>query len=698
MLEALLAPRSIAIVGASERPSPGRAILLSLERMGFDGAIWPVNPRNATVLGRACYPSLRDLPGAPDVVAFCLGNDRLPDAFAEAAERGARAAVIYSAGFAELETEEGRRLAVTITGLSHEAGVALCGPNCMGVLNPATRSSTYLHEVFDAGRVAGNVGLISQSGSICIGLAADCRRFGFSHLISTGNEMVLTTEDFLDALIEDTATKVIALFTESVRRPERFVAALDRAADAGKPVVVLKVGKTARAQHAIATHTGGLAGEAGVFSAVLRAHRAIEVDDPAELAEVLAACQGTHLPKGRRLAVVTGSGGQTELILDLAERTQVLLEPMAPEDRSAIAPVIGGVPGEGNPLDAWGNGRPDVNYPHALRRLGASVHCDAVAFCGDGMDGHPLDGPEEDLPYAQYVRDAAAESAKPFYYMSTRAGVFRTDMVQILRPHGVAMLSGVTHALGAIAKLAQWSQPRPPARSSAAIASAALDSTRATINEFDAKRLLAAAGVATVPEQLVQTAEQAQQAAAALGFPVVLKVVADAIAHKTEFSLVELRLADAEAVAAAFARLQARLAALPEKTEIAGILVQPMVSDGVEVLAGLRNDPEFGLVLAFGLGGTLVELFREVVLRPLPLREGEAEAMIASTAILSKLLAGMRGAPAADVESLTRSLYALSDFAVANAGCIAEIDVNPIKVLPRGRGCLALDAMILPRR
>jgi acyl-CoA synthetase (NDP forming) len=698
MPQPLLAPRSIAVVGASERPSPGRAILLSLDRMGFTGEVWPVHPRNATVFGRDCYASLAELPGAPDIVAFCLGNDRLPEAYAQAAARGARGAVIYSAGFAELASAEGHALARTITGISREAGIALCGPNCMGVLNPATRSSAYLHEVFDPERVAGNVGLISQSGSICIGLAADTRRFGFSHIISTGNEMVLTTEDFLEALVDDPATRVIALFTEAVRRPERFVAALDRATDAGKPVVVLKVGKTARAQEAIATHTGGLAGEAGVFSAMLRAHRAIEVDDPAELTEVLAACQGTHLPRGPRLAIVTGSGGQTELILDLAERTAIRLPPMAAADRDAIAPVIGGVPGGGNPLDAWGNGKPEVNYPHAMRVLGASPHCDAVAFCGDGMDDHPLDGPAEDLPYAEFVRDAAAAGEKPFYYMSTRAGVFRTDMVAILRPGGVPMLSGVTQALGAIAKLAAWSAPLPPARAAPALTPAGFDVARATIHEHDAKRLLAASGVATVPELLARSETEAVAAASALGYPAVLKVVADAIAHKSEHALVELRLADEAALRAAWARLQSRIAALPGAPDVAGILVQPMVSAGVEVLAGVRHDADFGLVLAFGLGGTLVELFRDVVLRPLPLREGEAEAMIAETQLAAKLLAGLRGAPPADVPALARTLYALSDFAVANARDIAEIDVNPIKVLPHGQGCLALDAVILPRR
>lgn len=693
-LKALLEPRSIAVVGASERPSPGRAIMASLARMGFPGRVWPVHPRLPAVLGVPCVASVADLPEPPDVVAICLGVDRAVEAFRDAAVRGAKAAVIYSAGFAEAGSEEGRRRAEAVTAAAREHGILLCGPNGMGMLSPHARSSTYLHEVFDADRVRGNVALISQSGSICIGMAADCRRFGFSHIISTGNEMVLTAEDFLEAVIEDAHTRVVALFLETSRRPDRLLAALDRAATLGKPVVVLKTGKTARAAEAVASHTGGLAGEAPAFSALLRAHRAIEVQDLSEMTEVLAAAQGLRFPTGNRLAVVTGSGGQAELLLDLAEATGVRLDPMAEPDRAAIAPVIGGVPGDGNPLDAWGNGQAEVNYPHALKVLGASPHCDAVAFTMDGMDGHPLDAPEEDLPYATMLADAARASEKPYYALSTRAGVFRTDQERVLREAGVAVVSGATQGLGAIAKLAAWGRPLPPRRRARPLAPEVPVSGRPSIHEYDAKRMLAAAGLPVPSEQLARTLPEALAAAEALGFPVVLKAVSDAIPHKTELGLVALDLRDAASVRFAWATLQERLAG---QTSVAGILVQPMLRGGVEVIAGVRHHEGLGLVMAFGLGGTLVELIGEVALRALPLREGEAEALIAEARLAAALLAGVRGAPPSDLPALAEALYALSDFAMANAGWIAEVDVNPIKVFPRGQGCIALDALIIPR-
>ena len=278
-LEALFQPRSIAVIGASEKPTVGRRMVASLDRIGFAGAIYPVNPTYPTILGHPCYPSIADVPEAPDVAVFCLGHQRVLDAFIAAARRGIKGAVIYDGGFAE-QGEEGRRLQDGILAICREAGIALCGPNCMGVLNPHHPSTTYLGELRDPTGLAGNVGLVSQSGAVCISLLTDIRRFGFSHVVSSGNEAVLCAADYLEYLVEDPHTAVIGLFIETIREPDRFVAALDRAAAAGKPVVVLKVGPGERARRAVPTHTGGTAGEPAAVSALLRAHRAIEVVGP----------------------------------------------------------------------------------------------------------------------------------------------------------------------------------------------------------------------------------------------------------------------------------------------------------------------------------------------------------------------------------------------------------------------------------
>src|SRR6267378_5959529 len=465
-LDRLLRPRSIAIVGASERPSVGRTLVEALDGIGFRGDVYPINPKYESLLGRRCYASVAELPRDVDVAAFCVNHARVLEHMQLAADRGVGAAVIFDGGFAEADAE-GRARQDAIAAICREASMALCGPNCMGVISPHVPSLVYIQAVHDPTRLAGNVGLISQSGSICIGLLTDCRRFGWSQVISSGNEAVVAAADFLEYLVDDSATRVIAMFLETVREPERFVAALDRAADRGKPVVVLKVGRSERARRAITSHTGGLAGEARVFSAVLRAHRAIEVNELDEMVEVLACCQGPRRPSGRRVAVITASGGLAELILDLGTAAGLDLPPLTPAARVEMRNAIGTLSGDGNPLDAWGNGDYSTNFPRAVALLAADPTYDVVTFCSDSFDDQPFGTPDRLLAYARILAAGAAHSPKPFYYMTTRAGIFRKDVLAFLREHGIPVIGGTRQGLGAIDRLAGWTRTPAPLRAAA---------------------------------------------------------------------------------------------------------------------------------------------------------------------------------------------------------------------------------------
>ena len=693
-LRALLEPRSIAVLGASERPSIGRSIIESLGRLGYDGAIYPINARYEELLGFKCYPSVLELPAAPDVVAYCIGSAQLLESVRQLAERGAGGLVVYDGGFAERD-EGGRKLQDDVAALCREAGIALCGPNCMGVLNPVARSTSYLAAVRDPTGLAGNVGLVAQSGSICNGMLTDLRRFGFSLVVSSGNEAVVSTAAYLEYLIDDAATRVIATFTESVREPERYVAALDRAADRGKPVVVLKVGRSDRTRAAIHSHTGGLAGETRVFSEVLRAHRAIEVQDLDELTEVVAVCQGTRWPRGKRIGVTRGSGGQMELILDLAAPIGLDLPPLSAADRADAERVIGPITGDGNPLDYWGNGKFHTNLPHALATLAKSDAYDAVVYCLDTHDGQPMVQPDRLLEYAQILADAFDRSDKPHYLMNTRPGVMHSGQIELLRRHGVAVIGGTRQGLRAIDRMGRRamasSHPRPTPHRKPSLALG-----RRTINEFEAKRLLVALGLPVTRERLVGNLCEAEQAASEIGYPVVLKVVSDDIPHKSERGLVALGLASREALAEAWALLDRRVDDANLRGGLKGMLVQEFVQRGVEVFAGVSHDPDFGLTLAFGTGGIDIERARDFALRLLPLREGDAETMIAETGAAVSLQA-YRGKPPADRAALIACLYALADFATIEAEALAEIDLNPIKVLPAGEGCRVVDALIVTR-
>ena len=458
-LEALFRPKSIAVVGASEKPTIGRRLIASLDRFGFLGSIFPVNPNYSSVLGRQCFASIAELPETPDVAVFCVGHERVLEPFAAAAERGIKAAVIYDGGFAE-RGEEGRRRQAQIEGICRDGGLALCGPNCMGVLNPHHRSTTYLQELRDPAGLAGNVGIISQSGGFCIGLLNDVRRFGFSHVVSSGNEAVTATADYLDYLVDDPHTKVIGGFIETVRYPDRFAAALDHAAAQGKPVVMLKVGRTGRTQRAVTTHTGGSAGDPGSASELFRAHRAIEVADLVEFTEVIAAAQSTKQAAGRRIGVITSSGGLAELILDIAASTDLQLPPLPAAVKAEIDQQIGFVTGDGNPLDGWGNGTFLVNLPHALRVFDASPDHDIIVFCRDNCDGQPFESPEIGWAYLELFERAAAASGKPHYLLHSRPGLLHREQVAHLRKAGIPVVGGLREGLGAIDRLARRATTR----------------------------------------------------------------------------------------------------------------------------------------------------------------------------------------------------------------------------------------------
>jgi acetate---CoA ligase (ADP-forming) len=451
-LAALMRPESIAVVGASEKPTIGRRLIASLDALGYAGRVYPINPNYQSVLGRRCYAGFAELPKAPDAAAFCLGHARVLEAFLAAVEKGIRAAVIYDGGFAEMG-EEGRELQAHIAGVCREAGIALCGPNCMGVLSPHHKSSTYLQELRDPAGLAGNVGIISQSGGFCIALLVDLRRFGFSHVVSSGNEAVVTAAEFLEFLVEDRQTRVIGGFIEAVRQPERFAAALDRAAALGKPVALLQVGKTARARDAARTHTGGPVGEPAALSALFRAHRAIEVGSVVEFAEVLAAAQGEKRPTGQRIAVVTSSGGLAELILDTALSAGLELPPLSAAAKAEIEAKIGRITGDGNPLDAWGSGGFAQNLPHAFDLFDRSPEHDAIVLCRDNCDGQPFDVPELARGYIDLLVGAAARSKKPHFLLHSRPGLMDRALVARLRQHGIAVLGGIREGLGAIASL-----------------------------------------------------------------------------------------------------------------------------------------------------------------------------------------------------------------------------------------------------
>jgi acetate---CoA ligase (ADP-forming) len=700
-LDALLRPKSIAIIGASNKPSISRSLMVSLERLGYEGTVYPINPGYDEVMGKSCHASIEDLPETPQAAAFCVGHQRIVDSLEQAAERGVRGAAIFDGGFAEIGPE-GEQLQKQIGDICRSANMALCGPNCMGILNPIDRSSLYIQEIRNAQSLAGNVGLISQSGSILIGMMTDTRRFGFSHAISSGNEAVTSLVDYLEALIEDSHTRVIGLFIESIRDPERFIAALDAAYDAGKPVIVLKVGRNQRTLRAINSHTGGLAGSSQIFSAVLKAHRAIEVSDLDEFTEIIAACQSGRWPTGRRMGVITSSGGQAELMLDIAGETSIQLPPLPDTLKHEASRRIGHITGDGNPLDAWGNGAYAANLQIALELLDRNEQCDNIVLCADHMEDQPLGITDRPLTNFQHLVNAAQKSTKPHYVMSMRPGLFAKSHVDFLGKSDIAIVSGTRQGLGALDSLARWhsSNSKIAEFNNLPVSTVRklplIDCRRPSINEFDSKSILQQAGLPVTREHLVASLTQAQTAATEIGYPVVLKAISDDIAHKTEHGLVKLGIRNAQELEEAWSDMIAKVRSVEPGNRNPNLLIQEHVANGVETFAGVKRDPEYGLVMAFGMGGTAVEALADVVLRLLPLRNGDAQEMFDEIKSAS-LLRHTRSLGALDQAALKYCIESFASFAWAIREHIDAIDLNPIMLLQAGKGCRIVDALIIPR-
>jgi len=691
-IDRLIKPNSIAVLGASEKPSLGRSMVEALKTLGYAGAIYPINPKYESVAGVACFPDLRSIGRPVDAVAFCVGLEASLKGVRELAECGAGAGVIYGSGFAE-QGEAGRAIQAEIESISRSANIALCGPNCMGVLNPVHRSSTFFQPVRDPSGLVGQVGLVSQSGSIAASFLADLRRFGFSTVISSGNEAVVDLADYISYLAHDPATRVIAAFVESIKRPEAFVAALAEAALQDKPVIILKVGKSERAARQIQSHTGGLAGQTRIFSEALRAHRAIEVSSLAEMTEQIVVCLGARRPKGRRIGIVTTSGGQAELVLDLADAAGIDL-PLLPEAFRAEAEAgIGACVGAGNPLDAWGH---DGSYlPKAFALFSDRDLADAIVFCGtDCLDATALGRPGRDVIYAKNVADAAERSDKPHYYLTTRQNIISRAQVDLLSAAGVPLIGGTELGLRAIDRYARWVERKRLQAPSRPDSSMMSQLQMRIFDEYESKRLVDKFGVPVAREYAVQSVIEAAEAAKAIGYPVVVKALCRAVAHKSEHGFVHVGIANDD-------KLQWACHELDRNAEHAGMsidayLIQEMVGNGIEVFAGISRDPQFGLAMAFGLGGTAIEVLDDIALRLLPLLPGDAEAMIAGLRA-SALFGAFRGRPPLDVEALAKCLYALSDFACAHANRLEELDLNPVFVRPKGLGCVAVDAMIVMR-
>jgi acyl-CoA synthetase (NDP forming) len=689
LIEKLLNPRSIAIVGASDKIGPGFNAWSALKQVGFEGRIHLVNPNKPSLFGTKTFPTLSHVEGDVDAVFIAVKAESVLEVAQQAAAKKAGGLAILSSGFGDAG-EGGLTLQKGLASFCEKQNIAVCGPNCLGLLNFAGRTALFGTSLPDAVK-QGGIAAVVQSGSIGIALLNSARGLGLSHLITAGNEAVTTTADYLEALIGDPAVKSAIVFAEQIRKPQKFMAMARKAAEAGKPVIVLKSGRSARGQQAVMAHTGAVAGSVEACDAALAASGAIQVFTLDELIETAAlVSQVKSRPTSRGIGALSLSGGEIALALDAAEENGIAFAPLGGAE-AKIRPLMPDFSHLSNPLDLTWVGLYDPKVAEACAKaMGEEKEVGALVLVQDAPTGL---GAQQAGRYATLlgaVARGAQAAGKPLVAVTNLSDEPHPVLARAARDYGVPYLRGTREGLNAVARYASWAtRPARPAPVSTKTKQAVarrqmLLFAGRTPAEHEARKVLACYGIAGPKEALVATARQAANASMEIGFPVVLKGIVPGVIHKTEAGLVKLRLESAEAVLAAAKQMKAY-----------AFLVQKMESPVAEILVGGRVDPEFGPLVVVGAGGVNVELYKDVAVRIAPVSEAEALEALCATKI-SRVLDGWRGAPPADKAAAAKAIAAVSQFIADFAAEVREVEVNPLAVFAAGQGCAALDCVIVP--
>jgi acyl-CoA synthetase (NDP forming) len=689
-LREFFAPRSVAVVGASETSGWARFLFASQAAAGFDGPLIPVHPRHEKVFGRPAVASLRDLTEPVDLAFVMTPLEAVESVLDDAGAAGVRGAVVLASGYREVGGE-GHALQEQLTAKAAGLGITVLGPNCLGFLNAHARTAPFAL-YFTPPLQAGPVGVALQSGALASVFMAFARAhaIGVSTLTSLGNEAMIGTTDVIDYLIEDDQTKVICLFLEAISDPAGFVAAAERADRAGKPIVALKVGASEAGSAAALAHTGSVAGNDAVVDAALRQLNIIRVTSIEDLLTTAAVLGYSRWPRGRRMGAVTTSGGACDIIADRASAEGIELPPFSEATAAAITEHLPPFAEARNPLDVTGyflaNRRAGGLTPvdAALEHAVADPGLDFVLYSGLSVpDGQPEEAAARVLEERVAWLAGQAESA-PIPVIATTSTCVDLSSYgrELLGRHGVHLLGGIDLGIRAVGRALRWLDNRGTVRT-VPLPPAAPVSRTGPWPEAEARDLLTTFGIAPVPSFRVKDLRGALDAVHELGYPVVLKISSAEVTHKSDVGGVALDLRTEADVTAAFQRL----VELSEE-----VTVSPMRTGGVELLAGVTVDPTFGPVLAVGLGGIWVEVLKDVSLRVLPVEPDEIRRMLAELRGYP-LLTGARGQVAVDLDALALVISRVGQAACSLGSALQSFEVNPLWV--NGDQIEALDILVI---
>jgi acetate---CoA ligase (ADP-forming) len=699
---ALLHPRSVAIVGASSREGTlSWWPLHLLTANGFDGSIYPINPNRAEIDGVRCYPALSEIGQPIDVAIIALDAERSLQAAEECAELGVGAVVLPTHGFGE-SGEVGRARQERLTA-AVDGRLRIVGPNTDGIANLGNGAIASIQPLFGQGIASGPVAIATQSGATAGSLMVRLKREGIGcrFYASAGNESDLGLADFMSVMVQDPEVRLVLSFVESIRRPRDFLAVAALAAELGKPIVLIKVGRTAAGARRAAAHTGALAGADDLYDAIFREYGVIRVSELSELVAVTKYFLGNGAPARAGVAVMSVSGGQAGAVADQLTRVGVQVPAVAPatEGRLNEALELGG---GFNPCDLTGMVATDHGLAaRVYRAFAADDGIGTVVYARKALTGRAAIAAAANLAADVTSGDPSGQASAVVYAMD---GAVEGEEAEIYAGAGIPVFASISELGAAIGGLVAWRERREhvrppseqPAGGQAADGAALPAADGAALPAAASRELLLRYGLPLAAETSVGDAEAAVAAAAEIGYPVALKVHSDRILHKTEAGGVRLGCADADAVRNGFAEIWSNAVAHLGGDEPEAVLVQEQVPAGVELIAGAAIDPSLGPFVLVGIGGVTAELWADVALRPAPVTPADVAEMLGELRGVA-LLRGFRGAPPADVEALAEVVSRFSQLIADCARTLAEADLNPIIVLPAGQGVRIVDSLLVRR-
>ncbi len=708
-LEPLFWPKSVAIVGASASDDPAKlaAVVLRIPmEHGYQGKLFPVNPKRDTIRGLKCYPSISDIPEEVDAAVIAVPIFAVADNLRECARKGVKAAVIISGGWGEAGAE-GKKREDEIEEICREAGIIVCGPNTNGLTNVIGR--VFLG--FSPAQMfvtPGRLGWVAQSGALTTSwvLRFVDKGIGFSHFASAGNQVNVEVCDYVRYMLDDPNTDVIGIYLEGVKDVQKFLDVADLALERRKPLVVVKVGRTELAAKAAMAHTAAMAGSDLVFDAICKQKgitRANDYNDMISDCLVFLKCKP---PRGDRVGIITTSGGVTALTIDHAAAMGLRLPELTLKTQQEGAKILPGYPATGELNNGF-----DLSAAMVLETPPLLNKTVELFVNDENIDiilavVHSLH--KEHFENAIRAFAAASKGTdKPIFLLAPRGSIVASseEAADILRETDIPVLTTNLECMHAIKSLVRFTQAVTRFEQSKQLVESqvslnvlqvkeSLKPTGRALTEHESKSLLSRYGIPVTRGAVASSAEEAVQIARTIGYPVVLKVDSPNILHKTDVGAIKLNIRNETELATAYLQVIANAKRYEPKAEIRGVLVQEMIEDAREVIVGMSHDPQFGPTIVFGLGGVFTEILKDISLRVAPITRIDAEEMVKETKGY-KSLEAFRGRPEADIDGITDTLLKLSKVSTDLGDVISEIDINPLMVLERGKGVKAADALVV---